>query len=88
MNIRTATVYRTKAKALKGELERDSYNEPDVPQFELCVFTDGRVAQRWLVGAGSCVWWDSLDPLYKVHIYAHPDYGTRVEWSDGEVEQL
>lgn len=88
MNIKTAVVYRTLAKGLKDETEKDNYNDGDQAQFEMCVFSDGRVAQRWLVGAGSCVWWDSLDNLYKVHIYAHPDYGTRVEWSDGEVEEL
>jgi len=54
----------------------------------MCEFTDGRVAQRWRVGARSCVWWDSLQDLYKIHIHAHPDYGTRVEWSDGCVEEL
>lgn len=40
------------------------------------------------VGARSCVWWDSLQDLYGIHIYAHPDYATRVEWSDGYVEEL
>jgi hypothetical protein len=33
-------------------------------------------------------WWDSLHDLDTIHIYAHPDYGTRVEWSDGNVEEL
>lgn len=88
MSIRTAIVYRTEAKALKDEFEKDNYNESDEPQFEMCVFSDGRVAQRWLVGAGSCVWWDSLKHLYNVHIYAHPDYGTKVIWSDGKKEFL
>lgn len=87
-DIRTAIVYRTAAKGLKDDFEKVNYNDADEPQFELCVFSDGRVAQRWLVGNGSCVWWDQLDDLYKVHIYAHPDYGTRIEWSSGEVEQL
>jgi len=85
---KTAVVYRTQAKALKDEFEQDNYGEPDEVQFEMCVFSDGRVAQRWLIGAGSCVWWDDLEHLYKVHIYAHPDYGTRVEWSNGKVEEL
>ena len=84
----TAVVYRTQAKSLKPDFEADNYNAPDEPQFELCVFSDGRVAQRWMVGAGSCVWWDDIAHLYKVHIYSHPDYGTRVEWSDGRVEEL
>jgi len=86
--MKTAIVFRTKAKALKPEIEKDSYNEPDQVQFEICVFTDGRVAQRWCVGSGSCVWWDKLEDLKKVHIYAHPDYGTRIEWSDGKIEEL
>jgi hypothetical protein len=86
--IRTATVYRTQAKALKPEIEAHNYGEPDQPQFQIAVFPDGRVAQRWLIGAGSCVWWDKLEDLFGVHIYAHPDYGTRVEWSDGQVQQL
>ena len=87
-DIRTAIVYRTEAKSLKDDFEKANYNDADEPQFELCVFSDGRVAQRWLVGSGSCVWWDHLEDLYRVHIYSHPDYGTRVDWSDGEVEQL
>lgn len=86
--MRTAIVYRTQAKSLKPDFEAINYNAPDEPQFELCEFSDGRVAQRWLVGDGSSVWWDKLENLYTVHIYAHPDYGTRVEWSDGTVEEL
>jgi hypothetical protein len=86
--LRTAVVYRTRAKALKAEFEQAHYGEPDEVQFEMCEFTDGRVAQRWRVGARSCAWWDSLQDLYTIHIYAHPDYGTRVEWSDGDVEEL
>lgn len=86
--IKTAIVYRTEAQNVVDETEKINYNDSDQVQFELAVFSDGRVAQRWLVGKGSCVWWDSLEDLYRVHIYAHPDYGTRVEWSDGEVEQL
>lgn len=86
--MRTATVYRTQAKALKDEIEAHNYNASDVPQFEVCVFSDGRVAHRWLVGAGSCVWWDRWEDLCNVHIYAHPDYGTRIVWSDGQVDEL
>jgi hypothetical protein len=86
--LRTAVVYRTHAKALKAEFEQANYGEPNEVQFEMCEFTDGRVAQRWRVGARSCAWWDSLQDLYTIHIYAHPDYGTRVEWSDGCVEEL
>jgi hypothetical protein len=86
--LRTAVVYRMHAKALKAEFEQANYGEPNEVQFEMCEFTDGTVAQRWRVGARSCAWWDSLQDLYTIHIYAHPDYGTRVEWSDGCVEEL
>lgn len=84
----TAIVFRTEAQGLKTDLEKVNYNASDVPQFEVCVFSDGKVAQRWLTTTGSMVWWDSWANLCNVHIYAHPDYGTRVEWSDGKIEQL
>jgi hypothetical protein len=86
--MRTAIVYRTLAKALKDDIEAHNYNQPDQPQFEACEFGDGRVAQRWLTETGSMVWWDSWENLCKVHIYAHPDYGTKVVWSDGTVDEL
>jgi hypothetical protein len=86
--VRTCTVYRTSARSLKPEYEQANYNEAALPQFEACVFSDGRTAQRWLTPTGSMVWWDSWTDLCAVHIYAHPDYGTRVEWSDGTAEEL
>lgn len=86
--MKTATVYRIAARGLKSEIEQSNYNEPDEPQFEVAVFSDGRVAQRWMTQTGSMVWWDSWEDLCNVHIYAHPDYGTRVEWSDGYVTEL
>lgn len=86
--MKTAIVYRTLAQRLKSELEKVNYNAADIPQFEVCVFSDGRVAQRWLTTTGSMVWWDSWEKLCNVHIYAHPDYGTRVEWSDGKIENF
>ena len=86
--MKTCTVYRTQAKSLKPEYEKANYNESDEAQFEACVFSDGRVAQRWLTTTGSMVWWDSWQDLCSVHIYAHPDYGTKVMWSDGAEELL
>ena len=44
--LRTAVVYRTQAKGLKAQCEQANYGEPDEVQFEMCEFTDGRVAQR------------------------------------------
>jgi Cft2 family RNA processing exonuclease len=86
--VRTATVYRTKAREVIADFEKHAYNEADEPQFQMAVFADGTVAQRWLTSVGSHVWWDSLDDLYTIHIYAHPDYGTRVEWDDGTIDEL
>lgn len=86
--MRTFVVYRTQAQGLKSDVERHNYNDSDVAQFEGVVFSDGKVVQRWLTASRSIVVWDSFDDLKTVHIYAHPDYGTRIEWSDGEVENL
>ena len=88
MIIKTCVVYRVHARDLKEDIERYNYNESSQPQFEACVFSDGRVAQRWLTASRSMVWWDSWDDLCAVHIYAHPDYGTRVEWADGLSEHF
>lgn len=86
--MRTCVVYRTKAQALKPEYEKSNYNATDQVQFEACQFSDGAVAQRWLTTTGSMVWWPNWEALCNVHIYVHPDYGTRVEWSDGEINEL
>lgn len=86
--MRTCTVYRTEARGLKSNFEKNNYNESDAPQFEACVFSDGRTAQRWMTPTGSMVWWDTWEDLCNVHIYAHPDYGTKVVWADGEVQEL
>lgn len=86
--MKTCIVYRTLAKDLKDDLEKGNYNETDQVQFEACVFSDGRTAQRWLTPTGSMVWWNDWESLCKVHIYAHPDYGTKVVWNDGLVEEL
>lgn len=86
--MKTCIVYRTEAKGLKPDFEQNNYNDSKEPQFEACVFSDGRCAQRWLTPTGSMVWWNSWIDLCKVHIYAHPDYGTKVEWSDGIIETL
>jgi len=86
--MKTAVVYRTEAKSLKSDVDSYNYNESDIPQFEVCIFSGGKTAQRWLTPTGSMVWWDCWEDLCKVHIYAHPDYGTKVIWDDETVEQL
>jgi len=86
--MKTFTVYRTRARSLKSELEKENYNEGDTPQFEGVEFSDGRVVLRWLTPNRSSSFWDSMESMKAVHIYAHPDYGTRIEWSDGKIETL
>ncbi len=86
--MKTFTVYRMHAKDVVGEQEKYNYREGHLPQFEGVQFSDGRVVIRWLTSAVSSSFWDSMEDLKKVHIYAHPDYGTRIEWSDGVVETL
>lgn len=86
--MKTFTVYRTKARQVVNEFEQNNYNEPDVPQFEGIEFWDGTVAIRWHTETRSVSFWNNMEDLKKVHIYAHPDYGTRIEWSDGKVEIL
>lgn len=55
-------------------------NPPDQVQYEGIVFSDGRVAVRWLTMFRSTSIWDSWDDLWAIH--GHPEYGTRVEWLD------
>jgi hypothetical protein len=55
-------------------------NPPDEPQFEGVVFSDGRVAIRWLTAARSVSVWDSLEDLKKIH--GHPEYGSVWYWMD------
>lgn len=86
--MKTFIVYRTKAREVVNEIERENYNEADQVQFEGVQFTYGRVVIRWCAATKSCSFWDSMEDLKKVHIYAHPDYGTRIEWSDGTIENL
>ena len=84
----TFTVYRTKARDVVEDWEKSNYNNADEPQFEGIEFHDGTCAIRWFTEIRSVSFWDSVDDMKKVHIHAHPDYGTRIEWSDGKVELL
>lgn len=87
--MKTFTVYRTKAQEVVNEIERSNYNDPDMPQFEGIEFHDGTVAIRWFTETRSTSVWSSMEDLKKVHIYAHPDYGTRIEWHDeGELTEI
>lgn len=55
-------------------------NQPDEPQFEGVVFSDGRVAVRWLTAKRSTACWDSLEDMMAIH--GHPEYGSEMVWHD------
>jgi hypothetical protein len=55
-------------------------NKPDEPQFEGVVFSDGRVAVRWLTAKRSVSVWDSLDDMLAIH--GHPEYQSELVWHD------
>ncbi len=55
-------------------------NAPDEPQFEGVVFSDGRVAVRWLTAKRSVSVWDCMDDLLAIH--GHPEYGSVLCWTD------
>ena len=86
--MKTFIVYRTKAKEVVNDIEKSNYNEADKVQFEGVIFWDNTVAIRWHTETRSVSFWDNIEDLKKVHIYAHPDYGTRIEYSDSTVENL
>ncbi len=64
-----------------------SYNEPDQPQFEGVIFSDGVVAVRWLTECRSVSIWDFFDDLIKVHGH-EGEYQTEIRWGDGNVQKL
>lgn len=84
----TFTVYRTKAKEVVAEWEKNNYRDSDLPQFQGVVFHDGTCAIRWFTETRSTSLWDSFEAMKSVHISAHPDYGTVIEWNDGKIENL
>jgi hypothetical protein len=55
-------------------------NPEDQPQFEGVVFSDGRVAIRWLTEKQSTACWDSLGDMLAIH--GHPEYGSELVWHD------
>jgi hypothetical protein len=74
--MRCFTVYR---RAVPDATHNaDQKNAPDESQFEGVVFSDGRVAVRWLTAKRSVSVWDNLDDLLAIH--GHPEYGSVWEW--------
>ena len=63
--------------------DENQANPSDAPQFEGVVFSDGRVAVRWLTPMASVSVWDSLSDLMGIH--GHPEYDSELVWHDGYV---
>jgi hypothetical protein len=64
--------------------DTNQVNPPDEPQFEGVVFSDGKVAIRWLTAKRSVAVWDSMDDMLAIH--GHPEYGSVLVWEDKEKE--
>lgn len=60
----------------------DQTNSPDIPQFEGVIFSDSKVAVRWLTAKRSVSIWDCFEDLIAIH--GHPEYGSVIVWLDGE----
>src|SRR3990167_6837765 len=65
--------------------DTNQVNPPDQPQFEGIVFSDGRVAIRWLTAKRSVSVWDSME--YMLAIHGHPEYGSVLVWHDTKLNQ-
>lgn len=59
-------------------------NDPNEPQFEGIVFSDGTVAVRWLTKIRSTSVWKNFDDLMAIH--GHPEYESELVWN--KVSQL
>lgn len=72
------TMYR---KAVPTDThDENQRNAPEEPQFEGVVFTDGRVAVRWMTAKRSTSCWDSISDMLAIH--GHPEYGSVLVWHD------
>lgn len=57
-------------------------NADSEPQFEGVIWTDGTVTLRWLTACRSTSVWASVADMLNIH--GHPEYGTEIEWHDGD----
>lgn len=57
-------------------------NPDDMPQFQGVIWSDGTVTLRWLTTCSSHSIWNSIEDCLNIH--GHPEYGTVIEWHDGE----
>ncbi len=78
--MRRFTMYR------RGDLSAthspETVNVPDQPQFEGVVFSDGRVAIRWLTALRSTAAFDCLADLMGVHGHPEARYQSEIVWHD------
>lgn len=67
-------------------VEKGLANQPDEPQYEGVVWENGSVTVHWLTRFSSHSTFLNFDNFW--HIHGHPEYGTTIEWLDGEPAQL
>lgn len=60
--------------------DKNQRNNSTEPQFEGVVFSDGKVAIRWLTKKRSISVWDSFKDMLAIH--GHPEYGSVLKWCD------
>lgn len=84
-NIKRFTVYRRKADTLTTH-NADQKNPENEPQFEGVIWTDGSVTLRWLTACRSTSVWQNIEDCLAIH--GHPEYGTEIDWHDGEAPQV
>lgn len=78
------TVYR-RAISERGTHDETQRNADEAPQFEGVIFSDGTVCLRWLTAARSHSVWSTLEDMLAIH--GHPEYGTEIEWHDGDAPE-
>lgn len=80
---RTFRLYRRNHAAVVRNHKTDAASvSGDAVTLEGVLFSDGRVAVRWLTPNRSTVAWDSIDDFMAVHVSNHPDYGTEIVWDE------
>ncbi len=79
MEAKTFKMYRTADISTTHDVNQ--VNPPDEVQFEGIVFSDGKVAVRWLTAKRSVSVWDSMEDLLAIH--GHPEYGSKLVWAAG-----
>ena len=76
------TAYRS--EDLSDTHNADQVNPPEQAQFEGVVFDNGKCVINWLTAVRSIAVWDSFEDAMRIH--GHPEYGTRIEFHDDEME--